>query len=481
MASLETCKIVALGLFSAVFFLLGGSDRLYAEIPEESSACLECHGQHGLTVTFQDNEKIDAFVDTDRFKASVHASLPCSSCHADFSKSNHPERSFRSRHQYSMKSSLVCRLCHTDEQIKKSPIHASLLESSETSPVCSSCHAPHSITPLAHSRKFSTEKQYCLGCHKQHLSLKLKNGEKLSLKVDASSLENSVHSKLGCVDCHFGFSGNQHPKRNFADERNFSITHSDACRRCHFDKYTKTLESIHFTMLSQGNLKAPVCTDCHGTHGIERALADKSVGARRCGNCHRDIYTTYASSVHGSALLNEKNTDVPVCIDCHSAHTIEDARSVDYRDKVPEICGRCHANKEVMKRYGLNTGVVNSYLEDFHGITLKFYKQQKNTNKAEKRKSIATCTDCHGIHDITKATGTDARIVKAKLAKRCEKCHAGAGTEFPDAWLSHYEPSLANAPMVFAINLVYKYFIPFMLVGLILQIILHIWRYAVNR
>ena len=172
MASLETCKIVALGLFSAVFFLLGGSDRLYAEIPEESSACLECHGQHGLTVTFQDNEKIDAFVDTDRFKASVHASLPCSSCHADFSKSNHPERSFRSRHQYSMKSSLVCRLCHTDEQIKKSPIHASLLESSETSPVCSSCHAPHSITPLAHSRKFSTEKQYCLGCHKQHLTFK---------------------------------------------------------------------------------------------------------------------------------------------------------------------------------------------------------------------------------------------------------------------------------------------------------------------
>jgi hypothetical protein len=65
--------------------------------------------------------------------------------------------------------------------------------------------------------------------------------------------------------------------------------------------------------------------------------------------------------------------------------------------------------------------------------------------------------------------------------KRCQKCHPGATEEFPNAWLSHYEPSLSNAPLVFLINLTYKIFIPFMLIGLILQILLHIWRYAVNR
>jgi hypothetical protein len=481
MTSSDVFKSITVCMFWTSVLLLTDAGRLSAQLPEESRACLECHGQKGLTVTFQDHEQMDAFVNREKFSTSVHASLPCSSCHPDFSKDAHPSRSFRSRQQYSLKSSLVCRLCHPDEQIKKSAIHASLLDTSDTSPVCSSCHSPHAITPLENSRKFSTEKQYCLGCHRQSLVMKLRNSEKVSLKVDAGLLHDSVHSKLGCVDCHFGFSGNQHPKRNFADQRNFSISHSDACRRCHFDKYTKTLESIHFTMLSQGNLKAPVCTDCHGSHSIERAQSDKSVGARRCGNCHRDIYSTYASSVHGNALLNEKNTDVPVCIDCHSAHTIEDARTVDYRDKVPEICGRCHANKDIMKRYGLNTGVVNSYLQDFHGITLTLYKQQKNTSNADNRKSIATCTDCHGIHDITKATGSDARVVKTKLVKRCQKCHAGATDEFPDAWLSHYEPTLANAPIVFAINLIYKYFIPFMLLGLILQIFLHIWRYTVNR
>lgn len=64
---------------------------------------------------------------------------------------------------------------------------------------------------------------------------------------------------------------------------------------------------------------------------------------------------------------------------------------------------------------------------------------------------------------------------------RCQKCHPGASDEFPDAWLSHYEPSMANAPLVYLINLTYKIFIPFMLIGLILQILLHVWRYAVNR
>jgi len=89
--------------------------------------------------------------------------------------------------------------------------------------------------------------------------------------------------------------------------------------------------------------------------------------------------------------------------------------------------------------------------------------------------------DCHGIHDITKAAGPTTNLVKGRLMKRCQKCHPNASEEFPDAWLSHYEPSLKNAPLVFLINLMYKAFIPFMLFGLILQILLHVWRYAVNR
>ena len=59
-------------------------------------------------------------------------------------------------------------------------------------------------------------------------------------------------------------------------------------------------------------------------------------------------YDIYAKSVHGNALFNEHNQDVPVCVDCHTAHTIEDPFSLDYRERIPEMCSNCHARKEIV-------------------------------------------------------------------------------------------------------------------------------------
>jgi len=311
--------------------------------------------------------------------------------------------------------------------------------------------------------------------------MSFRDGENQSLKIDSEALALSAHSRLYCSDCHFGFSAEEHPERNFKTKRNYSIAASESCRRCHFDKYTKTLESIHYTLLSQGNLNAPVCVDCHGAHSISRMGKDRTLSAKRCEKCHSEIYKVYASSVHGSALFNENNQDVPVCADCHTAHSMVDPRTFDFREKVPQMCGNCHANKSLMDKYGLSTAVLKSYLQDFHGVTLKLYEKQKDFGDKTTMKPIAVCIDCHGVHDITSTTGPKSSIVKANLVKRCQKCHPNASENFPDSWISHYEPSLKRAPLVFVINMIYKIFIPFMMVGLILQILLHIWRYAVNR
>jgi hypothetical protein len=469
-----------LTLFSFFLICAPAGSAEEQKLPDDAAACLECHGQRGLTFKFQDGESMDTFVDPKKYQASMHGSLSCSSCHTEFSAQDHPERKFKNREQYATKTSAVCRTCHPEDQLKKILVHASLMAAGNTAPHCASCHSPHTVTSVTAGRKFISEKEYCLGCHRHSMGIKLRNGETVSLRVDSAALEGSVHAKLACFDCHFGFSSSQHPKRNFNSPRDFSIAQAEACRRCHFDKYTKTLESIHYAVLSQGNLKAPVCTDCHGAHTVAQARADKVKSSQRCGRCHRDIYETYKGSVHGSALMQEHNVDVPICADCHTAHTIQGAHTQDYAEKVPEICGKCHGNAALMKKYGIYPGVVNSYLSDFHGVTLKFYQTQADASPAA-RKSIATCVDCHGIHDITKTTGPATNLVKARLVNRCQKCHPGATEEFPDAWLSHYEPSLANAPLVYLINLTYKIFIPFMLAGLILQILLHVWRYAVNR
>ena len=71
--------------------------------------------------------------------------------------------------------------------------------------------------------------------------------------------------------------------------------------------------------------------------------------------------------------------------------------------------------------------------------------------------------------------------MKANLQRTCQKCHAGANPNFPGAWLSHYEPSPGKAPMVYGVKLAYAVLIPFMIGGLGLQILLHLWRLMVNR
>jgi predicted CXXCH cytochrome family protein len=448
-------------------------------LPDEAQSCLECHAQQGLQVSFQDNESLEAYVNADTFKASVHASLGCAGCHSEFSGS-HPKRVFKSKEQYTSKSVLACRQCHTDEVLRAKPVHAALLSKESNAPVCTDCHNPHAITAVAGGKTVAGEKQYCLGCHTHNITMVTKNNETALLKVDMTALNSSVHAKLSCFDCHFGFSSTEHPKRNFRSIREFSLASADMCRRCHFDKYSKTLDSVHYTLLSQGRLDAPVCTDCHGSHSVARARADRIQTAQKCEKCHAEVYQTYALSVHGKSLLKMGNVDVPICSDCHSAHSTQDPRTMDYREKVPEMCGKCHANKDLMSKYGLYAGVVNSYLQDFHGVTLKLYRKLKNTSASSKQ-SMATCVDCHGVHNITKTTGAGTTFVKTQLVKKCRVCHAGASNDFPGAWLSHYEPSLGNAPLVFLIRLMYKIFIPFMLTGLVLQILFHVWRYVMYR
>ncbi len=448
---------------------------------DENQRCLECHARPGIVMVFQDSETLDAYLDPEQYGASVHGSLACTSCHTDFTAGKNPDRQFKNKQLYQVKTSHLCRRCHTDEQIGKRPVHAGLLrnERSGSPPVCASCHGSHSIIRVSGKGSFSNEEQYCMKCHARPVALALANGQERQLRVDPLLLRTSVHGKLSCSDCHFGFSSEEHPHRTFRTSRDFTLSASESCRRCHFDKYTKTLESIHYTLLSQGNLNAPVCIDCHGAHEIYRVGKDRTSSARRCQRCHAGLYETYSKSVHGNALFNEHNQDVPVCVDCHTAHTIQDPFSTDYRDRIPEMCSNCHARKEIVGKYGLSTDVVRSYLTDFHGITLGLYKLQRS-EPGMPRKPIAVCTDCHGTHGIASTGGSEA-VVKRNLLKRCQKCHPDANERFPDAWLSHYEPSMKRAPLVFIAATVYKVFIPLMIIGFILQILLHIWRYAVNR
>jgi predicted CXXCH cytochrome family protein len=251
---------------------------------------------------------------------------------------------------------------------------------------------------------------------------------------------------------------------------------SENCQRCHFSDYRRTLDSVHADAVRRGDITAPVCVDCHGGHDIQRASVPRTRIADTCARCHEGVAKRYATSVHGRDVARDI-TDVPTCVDCHRTHDIGGPHQAGWKTSTPEICGRCHSDPERMKKYGLSTAVLKTYASDFHGKTAALHKG----SGGDEQSFVALCTDCHGVHDIVRARDGNSQVIQANLANTCRKCHPNASNTFPQAWLSHYEPSWKHAPGVYAVKVAYAVFIPFIIGGLVLQMLLHLWRMAVNR
>jgi predicted CXXCH cytochrome family protein len=320
----------------------------------------------------------------------------------------------------------------------------------------------------------------CFACHSTpDLIMTLPSGEQLYLTVDRQTYDNSVHGKLGyaCVQCHTDITGYPHPKVAAQTLREFTLEKYTECAVCHQDKYQQTLDSVHEQALSAGNIDAAVCTDCHGAHNVQPPDQPRTRIPQTCQKCHSQIYNLYKDSVHGAALIGQGNPDVPTCIDCHGVHNIEGPSNSPFRLFSPQICARCHANKQLMDKYGISTDVFNTYVSDFHGTTVVIFEAiapDQQTNKP-------VCVDCHGVHDILPPTNPNSTVMKANLLKTCQKCHPDATTNFPTAWMSHYEPSPQHFALVYYVQLFYKILIPTVIGGMLFFVVADGARRIINK
>jgi predicted CXXCH cytochrome family protein len=341
------------------------------------------------------------------------------------------------------------------------------------------------ILPFARAASAQTEAREeidtCLTCHAdESLTITFGDGATQSLAVDGSMFARSVHGEtLRCTDCHAGMDEVPHPERTFKNRAEFRAAFRDACRSCHFETYTQSLDGVHDRLLAKGDARAPACADCHGAHDITEAGKPRAAISRTCARCHESISATYANSVHGRSLLDAGNPDVPVCTDCHHAHDIADPRATSWLLRTPELCGRCHTNAPLMAKYGLSPNVLSTYLADFHGASASL--SAGSGTEPEKGRVTALCIDCHGVHNVMRVTDPDSPVLTANLQRTCARWHPGAPASMPAAWLSHYEPSWQKAPVVYSVKVAYAVLIPFIIGGLVLQILLHLWRQVVNR
>jgi hypothetical protein len=344
--------------------------------------------------------------------------------------------------------------------------------------------------PADGEEDLSISDERCLECHdKPGETMELENGEQLSIYVPAEAHYNSIHGALGytCVQCHTTVG--DHPHRPFSaeDRRDVTLQKTDLCQRCHPSQYESNQDGVHAAALAEGNRNAAVCADCHTAHDVQRLIDPETrellPEAREwvpvtCGKCHSELYEKYRDSVHGKALYEEGNPDVPVCTDCHGVHDIEDPTTAEFKLKSPEICADCHTDPEIMDKYGITTDVLDTYVADFHGTSVLLFEQEHPDQQFNK----PVCIDCHGAHDIaSKDDPVKGLQVQQNLLQKCQVCHPEATENFPAAWLSHFRPSLSNYPLVYLVNVFYIILVPFVLVGMSALVVLDANRRRLNR
>ena len=225
------------------------------------------------------------------------------------------------------------------------------------------------------------------------------------------------------------------------------------------------------------------CTTCHTSkpHEITTPLTKLSL-AEKCGSCHQYQSQLHLESTHGEQLL-QGNPDVATCVDCHSpernAHSIIrvlEHNAPAYKKNIAQTCAKCHADEELMASYGIVEKVYESYLRSFHGKAMQLGTYE--ISQLDK----ATCTNCHGVHDIKSVSDPIAPVAGLdNLAKTCEQCHPGSGVEFASGFLGHKEASPANVPVAHYTEIFFTILLASVITFGIAVVVLAIIRYSLNR
>lgn len=212
-----------------------------------------------------------------------------------------------------------------------------------------------------------------------------------------------------------------------------------SCATCHADQAGEFAESVH------ANARIG-CQDCHGG-ATSYDVTNQQLGAdvfehgaqfsgkpsrfdvpQRCASCHSDValmnpyglpanqLIRYRTSGHGKALFEKKIDAAAVCTDCHDVHAVfksTDPRSWTNPVNIPQTCGKCHANEELMSEYGHSSEIMTEYQRSVHG---KGLLEERDT-------AMPTCATCHGNHAA-------APPGVASINAVCARCHPQADEFF---------------------------------------------------
>lgn len=312
----------------------------------QNADCLVCHGEADAKA--EDGRSVA--VDAARFGASIHGSLglECTACHADLAGVELP-------HPAKLQK-VGCTTCHEDAVAKVNiGIHATARRNgaNTAAATCVDCHTTHDIrgaSDLESSTYPLNLPATCSRCHgnadviaKGHIAIG-NVGELYKDSIHGRAISRSgLMVSANCTSCH-----GAHDIRNRTDaqSRVFRANIPATCASCHEGIHTQFARGSHGTALTSGNAKAPVCTDCHSAHAIQRAdvASWKLDTVRECGTCHLDKIKTYRDTFHGQ-VTSLGFVRTARCSSCHGAHEVHpssDPRSLVAPSRVLATCQTCH-------------------------------------------------------------------------------------------------------------------------------------------
>lgn len=293
---------------------------------------------------------------------SVHdGMLECSDCHSDVVDEEHMEVGV---------AKVNCADCHDDyASLVNTDIHHRLKDRVKNPPDCKTCHGTHSIISPASSK--NKVRDYCSQCHDNIV---------LANPYHSVAVENET-----CFDCH-------------------ESTHKE-----------ELVQSVHNQL---------ACADCHNyiSHNLDTHLDEMEKSQRAdCYMCHKQIAAEHRESIHGISLL-EGIDEAAQCWDCHGSHSIQhvdDEMSMVSPRNLPETCGRCHDDAEMVSKYNIT--------EESPAVT---YSHSVHGKIVAEGGEAATCSSCHGVHNIQTMIAPGSNISTFEIPNTCGQCHQEITDEY---------------------------------------------------
>lgn len=151
------------------------------------------------------------------------------------------------------------------------------------------------------------------------------------------------------------------------------------------------------------------CTGCHDE--IHDYPHPAKIAKPQCATCHEEPAQKLGAGAHA-------RSGGPSCLSCHgSPHTVRaatDPQSPVAKANLPQTCGTCHASPQFQASHNLSIArPVEAYRASVHGRAIH-----------AGRLGAASCSDCHGSHDILPARDARSPINRWAVPKTCGACHA---------------------------------------------------------